>query len=452
MIVSPKKSMSPNELKNLILEDVQGEVRETETTLGANIVCEDEDRRAEWLGLYKNCPNFLTGITLSEVDTDEIFNANNLPEIGVLIRVLIRKPQYEDQLNLFFAESLPLLADMLADFRLVRIAGIREDEIFATYLTDFEDWSEEEVAVDEIRGDFADPRSFVNDFSSTPVLPTDARAWVVKDPPTAEGGAYTAWKAVAVRKQFAMLSDRLSDKDGETVHHFDGPPACRITVPDEQLSELFDRLNSGVEWIYTNEPRDADARHLLLATEWARSYRKSNLDDLGNGALDSAKAGYQAYIKTKSAEALESLNSLRKNVLDETHKISDRGHDFAKSMWKDLAVASAPFVLKVFSDAASSTDLGVGRYLSFAAAIFLATSLFTQWFLNERWLRTQEKARGIWKLELNTALTSGELKDIADDPIARSVFDYRLVGTLVTLFYAVLIVVLVQYGRGVIDI
>ena len=42
--------------------------------------------------------------------------------------------------------------------------------------------------------------------------------------------------------------------------------------------------------------RDADTRHLLLANEWARSYRREKPDDIGDGALESAKGAYSAYV------------------------------------------------------------------------------------------------------------------------------------------------------------
>ncbi len=441
--------MTPKQIAELIQSISVDTVRESDVAARFGAKFTNDGDRNSFIGLLKNTPDFIEAITVYENDTDNVFGIEDLPNVGEAFRVDIKKFSFENELRLFLLRSISNNKASVSDFRAIRIAEIDDGQQFSTVSSNFLVWRNNEEFLPTEVDDLPDPRRFSVDFARPPEVPTDIRPWIVMEWPRKEGSLPSEWIEISSRRLMAALADRVSEVEGLIEYHFDGPPACSFALNNSQLTDIFPRLVAGAKFVFLNESRDADVRHLLLANEWARSYRKASLTDLGDNCVKSAATAYSAYIKAKSSEMLSALSALRKSVLEETEKISEKGHDFARSMWKDLAVAAAPFVIKVLSDAASANNSEIAKYLSFAAAAFLAVSLCIQWFLNERWLSSQEKARGIWRLEANTALNQAELKSIADDPIARSVFDYRAVGVFVTIFYIAIIVVLVQYGRGI---
>jgi len=112
-------------------------------------------------------------------------------------------------------------------------------------------------------------------------------------------------------------------------------------------------LLKGADWTFTTGARDADTRHLLLAAEWARSHSGGQL---GEGCSESAEAAYGAYVKAGSKDSLKALAELRKTVVDEAQKASQKAQDMAGAMWKDLAVATTPFVIKVLPDSEKTAN------------------------------------------------------------------------------------------------
>jgi hypothetical protein len=98
------------------------------------------------------------------------------------------------------------------------------------------------------------------------------------------------------------------------VYHFSGPPSAKFEVSDEIAVSLLSELTDGAVWTFATGARDADTRHLLLASEWARSYSAGRL---GDGSVESASAAYGAYVKSGSKESLKALADLRKTVVEE---------------------------------------------------------------------------------------------------------------------------------------
>jgi hypothetical protein len=444
--------MTPKQTAELVNRICIGDVRESDIAVRFGAQFQEDGERSEFVDFIQDIPNFLDSVTIYADDTDEIYDTGNLPAVGETFRVDIKKVSFENELRLLFSGSLSENSLTISEFRAIKIADFEKQNEFKTVYTDFLIWEDNTEFIAQDVGILPDPRKFAVDFVRPPEVPKDIRPWLVTEWPADIGGIPTTWSVLASRNLMASISDRVSKADDAIIYHFDGPPACSFSLADHEILTKLRRLVAGADFVFLNAPGDADARHLLLANEWARSYRKSSLVDLGENCVKSAATAYSAYIKAKSSEMLSELSALRKSVLEETKQIRDKGHEFARAMWKDLAVAAAPFVVKVLSDAAQTDNSEIAKYLSFAAAAFLTLSLIFQWFLSERWLRSQVKARGIWRLEINTALTKDEMRKIADDPISRSVLDYRAVGALVTGFYAVIIYVLIQYGRGTLSL
>jgi hypothetical protein len=256
---------------------------------------------------------------------------------------------------------------------------------------------------------------------------------------------FGAWRGAAATQLVAALADQLSIDSG-LVFHFSGPPAVSVKEADIDPVALFDRLNAGAIWVFAEGKRDADTRHLLLASEWARSHGRGAAADFGKGALISAQNAYSAYVKAGSRETLRAIADLRRGVVEESQKISQRAQDLAGALWKDLAVAAAPFVLKILADSARIPNHTVAGGLALAAALFLVYSFAMQVFINRRYFKRQDEARKIWRSALSTVLSPQEIEDYSETPIARSIKDYRTVRFWVGLFYGGLVVVLLAFA------
>jgi hypothetical protein len=219
-----------------------------------------------------------------------------------------------------------------------------------------------------------------------------------------------------LKRLAASIADQTTIEAGQVRYHFRGPPSQICAFADGELATLAPGLFAGTEWVF-GAGLDVDVRHLLLANEWARAYRPDSLPGLSTRALDSAKAAYNAYVKSSSRETLKALADLRKAVLEETQKVSQRAQDLAGALWKDLLVASTPFLVKILSDAANIWTNYVAGGLSFAAAIFLEFSYWMQTHINARAFLRQQDSRQVWRAALTTALSQEDINAFSETPI-----------------------------------
>tara|TARA_B100000029_G_scaffold129568_1_gene123085 strand:- start:460 stop:1425 length:966 start_codon:yes stop_codon:yes gene_type:complete len=295
------------------------------------------------------------------------------------------------------------------------------------------------------------PKGFVRDYSAKAILPLDLRTWIVdKYPKSTKSAFFQAWMRRSFCELLSSLVNRVDWSGEEVKYYLDGPPSVEFYINDADSERLQTYFNEAAEWVFGDASRDAEARHELFSHELAREYRSDEFASMDSQCLRSAQAAYRAYIKHKSSDAIEALAKLRVSIIDETQKISDRGHELAKSMWRDIAVAGTPLILRLLSSSNDASD--ISKKLAYVAAAFLAVSISSQWFLNERWLWSQGRAREVWKTKLHIAITKQELGEIADAPIARSKFDYRAVAIVVSLIYIGMIVILWRYASGAIQI
>lgn len=109
-----------------------------------------------------------------------------------------------------------------------------------------------------------------------------------------------------------------------------------------------------------------------------------------------AKVTYEAHVQSSSRETLKALADLRKNVIDETQKVAQRAQDLTSTLWRDLAVSAAPFVLKIFGDAGKLNSPVISASFYFAAAAFVALSFILQWRINSAYFHSQASSRQQW--------------------------------------------------------
>lgn len=407
----------------------------------------DATLRERWRAAKADPPADVSSITITEADGDAELADDAAPGADELFRITVQTRAEPGKLRLFLARSLVRAAAILPEVGQVLIAQMGANETFTTYRNRVQLWTNtppEDYAAHE---PLPDPRAYASDFTGGREVPADIRPWLVRTGPAAAGTVYEAWAAVAARRQLAALSNRVSRGDAGLSYHFSGPPACMVTLSDAEVAALAPRLQAGVAWVFS-ESRDADTRHLLLTAEWARTYRRGQLADLGEGALESAKAAYTAYVTSGSKETLKALAELRKAVVDEGQKTSQRAQDLAGAMWKDVVVAAAPFVLKILPDASKAPSAGLTIALSLAAAAFLVFSFGIQVFINDRYFRRQAEGRALWKRELNVALRQKDVDVLSEEPIRNSLADYAKVRGVVGLVYVGLVIALLVFAAA----
>lgn len=437
---------TPSELADLVIATTAGhppEERPGLMVLRASLA--DPAIRGAWLDLRAAPPPFVTAISLVEADGDADLERDTVPEAADLYRITVETPRIEGELRLFFPGALTRHADELARVDQVLIAAMAGNETFSTYRNRIQMWSNDPVEAFAASEPLPDPRTNVSDFTGEGHVPADIRPWLQRRQPAHCGKAYAAWSLLASRRLMAAVADRVSKSDGAISYHFSGPPTCAVTLSDDEVVALMPHLQAGAAWVFT-ETRDADTRHLLLAAEWARSYRKGDMLHLGEGAFESAKSAHAAYVKAGSKEALKALSELRKTVVDEGQKASQRAQDLAGAMWKDIAVAAAPFVLKILPDSTKAGSQLLTGTLAVCAATFLVFSFVIQVFINKRYFRRQREGRQVWKRQVNVALRNKDIEELSEEPLNNSVKDYRVVRLSVGVIYALLVAALLTFA------
>lgn len=435
--------MTPSQLTELIsATGALGDIDERPDALSFRAQLSDEKLLAQWIALRANPPQFVERIRINVADADEPLDDDRVPGDQEAFQIRVTKVQVDGELRLFFSDAIRTVEPTDLDVDNVRIADMAVDGAFATHRSRVQTWTVDPAAPFAASEMLPDPRTLAIDFSDGNTVPADIRPWLLRTRPQLESRAFLIWSVVSTRRLMACLSDRISLDQGKLIYAFTGPPASKVAIPDDQLGHYFDRATAGATWVFAEGLRDSDTRHLLLAHEWARTFRRHGLGGLGEGSLESAKGAYQAYVKAGSKETLKALADLRKSVVDETQKISQRAQDLIGAIWKDLAVASVPFVLKVLPDAAKVENRWIGSAIASAAALFLVFSYVMQVFINRSWFMQQATARQVWQDELNLVLTKSEVETYSKVPIDASVESYKWVRLWVGLFYGAITILL----------
>lgn len=402
--------------------------------------------RRRWLELRANRPRYLRAVTITEVISETELVDNEEPGPDAIFRFSLEKEPVVGVLQVFLSSAIAKLAGDIAVSDRVEAADMDGRGTFTTHHARFQRWTLDLSLPYAPSEPLPDPRAYCRDFTTDSAVPSDIRPWLICAAPERSSMAYEGWRNLAARKLMAAAADHVSKNNLEVAYHFDGPPSRTVSFSDAELAGMYDRLAEGATWTFVNGPRDVDTRHLLLAAEWARSYRQEAPRNFGDGSLELASAAYSAYVKAGSRETLKALADLRKTVSDEAQKVSQRAQDLASALWKDLAVATAPFVLKILPDTSKASNQWIAGVLAVGAALFLVYSFSIQVFLNHRYLHTQKRARRAWRTRLNLFLSQSEVDELSEGPIRESVRDYRSVRLSVAFVYAVLIVVLLIFA------
>jgi hypothetical protein len=292
-----------------------------------------------------------------------------------------------------------------------------------------------------------DPTRYVRDFVPDREIVTDLSPWMLVTGPATSSPVYQAWEAVGARRLLGGLVSRAWLEDGQVwLQAAATPPIYRIKAEDPALPGARSRLTDAAAWVFLSGT-DVEARHLLFSGELARASRpQQDLATTLDQALEAAKAAYEAHVQSSSRETLKALADLRKTVIDETQKVAQRAQDLAATLWRDLAVSAAPFILKILGDATKAPGPVISSLFYFAAAIFVGLSFALQWRINGAFFRSQSSSRQSWMRSLYSYISVREREEIAETPIEQAMKNYRETRSVLLVVYGLLIIALVAAG------
>jgi hypothetical protein len=292
------------------------------------------------------------------------------------------------------------------------------------------------------------PSKLVRDYVPDREIVRDLSPWLITKQPALDGELFQAWRAQAGRRLLGGLVNSALVESGKTWLQASGPPIFKIEAENPILAESWRELTANTEWVFLSST-DIEARHLISALEIARAYRSSiSFGEVLRQALDASRSTYEAHVQSASRETLKALADLRKTVIDETQRVTQRAQDLTGGLWRDVAVSAAPFVLKILGDTTKMSSNGIAAGFYFAAAIFILVSLSLQSDINDTFLKDQKEARTRWFETLYMYISASERKSIAEDPVENAVKAYYKTRQHVGFIYLFLIVILAAFGIG----
>lgn len=291
-----------------------------------------------------------------------------------------------------------------------------------------------------------DPTRYVRDFVPDREVVTDLGPWILLTSPAESSLAFQAWETIAARRLLGGLVSRAWLEDGQVWLQAAGPPIYRVEADNVALPGALPRLTEVTNWVFLSG-MDVEARHLLFSGELARASRpQQDLVTTLDRALEAAKAAYEAHVQSSSRETLKTLADLRKTVIDETQKVAQRAQDLAATLWRDLAVSAAPFVLKILGDAGKPPSPLISSAFYFAAAAFVGLSFALQWRINCSYFKSQNSSRQSWMQTLYSYISAREREEIAEAPIEQAMKNYRETRLILLVVYVLLVVALIVAG------
>lgn len=432
-------------VRELIAEGAQVDERLEAITLRGPLPSAEVQGR--WLTLASNVPPPIVSLQVYDlgISGDLVAGDDFNPER--IVQITIEKPQVEGVGLFFFQSSLRLYLAQRPPPPRLAIADLTARQAFSARGLDIISWelpgtpTPFTAALNRI-----DPTPYVRDFVPEREVATDLSPWILVTPPAATSPAFAAWESVSSRRLLAGLVSRAWLEDGHVWLQASGPPIYRIRADDATLPASRAKLGEAAGWVFLSG-HDVEARHLIFGGELARASRPGqDLATTLDRALEAAKVTYEAYVQSSSRETLKTLADLRKTVIDETQKVAQRAQDLTATLWRDLAVAAAPFVLKVLGDAGKVAGPVISASFYFAAAGFVALSFVLQWRINGAYFRSQAASRQRWMQTLYSYISTREREEIAEAPIEQAMRNYRETRGALTVVYALLVLALGYFG------
>lgn len=297
----------------------------------------------------------------------------------------------------------------------------------------FTPWDTISAAPDEPQAATRSPRTLVREYGERRQVPGDIRPWLAAPiapelfaTPTAQ-----VWVRAAANALVPSLGDEIDPRDGAM--RFRGPPRLQLPalpagwdVAGRLGHAGFQALQDAAGWVFENE-REAEMRHVLLATELARSgsdapdtpgFLREHLAD----ALEGARIAYQVALAEDSRDTLRLLADLRKAVTEETAKLSDLSRQLMAAVASALAVGIGLVAARVM---ASAPPVLVAAVMAVAAAYVLVVIVSGFQFI-----ALQRQLRAEWQPRLYRFLSQPEYARMVSGPAARAERAFRWTALL----------------------
>ncbi|SRR5579883_109183 len=291
-----------------------------------------------------------------------------------------------------------------------------------------------------------DPSPYVRDFVPTREVTSNLAPWIVEKHPTKESVAFASWKKVASRRLLGSLVSSVWLENEVIWLQANGPPIYRMLAADEDIERAFGKLTETAKWVFLSG-QDIEARHIIFSSELARAARPDqSFPETMARAFDAAKVTYDAHVQSSSRETLKTLSDLRKTVIEETQKVTQKAQDLSAGLWRDLAVSAAPFILKILGDTSKISNPAIAAGFYFAAALFIAVSFILQWRINASFFKSQKSSRTAWMHILYNYISAREKEEIAETPIDNVMGNYKETRTILLVLYIILFSTLIGFG------
>ena len=404
-----------------------------------------EGEQAEWIALSGQDVSPFVSVSIRDRWSNEMSASDPFVAAGE-VTIIIVKPNILGTAPFLFEGSAALHLETERGYGFVRVASLDARAGFQTRGLEVGTWDfggdltspPEPVAIN--------PRKFVRDYVPEREIVDDLSPWLITLEPAVESDLFAGWRKQAGRRLLGALVNGASLSAEHVMFHVSGPPVVDFNANRSDLSTAWRELTNCAEWVYI-EGHDREVRHVLFVAELARSAQASvKFEDTARRALEGAKASYQAHINSSSRETLKALGDLRKTIIDETQKVSQRAQDMTGNLWRDIAVSASPFVLKVLVDAGKAASAMVSGGFYFAAAFFIVMSYMFQRSINGSFLANQQDAREAWLRTLYSHISESEREAIAGTPVRDAVKSYEKIRDLVGGVYGILALILCAFG------
>lgn len=432
--------------KALEFRDGPGAVDERVDTLVLRGSFVSAEEQAEWLGLRRDPPAPFIGLEIHNPDIGGDLEDGDEFTDGQNYVITVEKPKTDGVAYFLFEEGAIKSLQADGQPRQILVAGFADDAAFRTRGFDVSRWDLDAALVSPPNRESISPAKLVSDYVPTREITPDLAPWIRTTPPVHCSALYQSWQAVAARRLLGgLVSSAWWEKD-QVWLQASGPPVFRIPADDSSIAAAWEPLTDAAMWVYLSGS-DIEARHRLFTSELARADRPGQVFiETLKRAREAADVAYAAHIQSSSRETLKALGDLRKTVIEETQKVSQRAQDLTAGLWKDVAVTTTPFVLRLFPDAGKIASLSISAYFYFAAAVFISLSYGLQWRINGAFFKSQEQSRARWFQTLYTYISAREREEIAEEPINQAMKNYRETRNVLLVVYALLIAILVSVG------
>ena len=282
------------------------------------------------------------------------------------------------------------------------------------------------------------PRALVKELDNVRCVPEDVRPWLATvteedfTQPTVQ-----VWVRAASAALINCLPNEINTSSREL--KFRGPP--RLTLPrfDAEVESLgyatFNALQKALHWVFEHE-REAEMRHILLATELAQSAASAERTSefLSQHLLhswESAQIAYQMALAETGKDTLKILSDLRKAITEETAKLSDMSRQLTGS----VAVAVTTGIGLIAARVAGNASQVLVALVMFVVVLYVGMVIFS----GVQFMRLQRLLRKDWHHRLYRFLPEAEYKRMVETPTNKAersfVWTARIGGVAVAVLF-----------------